>query len=46
MGRNLGQDYARMINSIVRQNYTNYRIVFVDDNSDDGTDDKLTKYLN
>lgn len=31
--------------SILRQNYTNYRVVHVDDNSDDGTIEKVIDYL-
>ena len=29
--------YRRAIESILAQNYSNYQLVFIDDNSDDGT---------
>ncbi len=37
VGRNLGGKYSKMIESVMRQNYSNFHIAFVDDNSDDGT---------
>lgn len=37
VGRNLGLGYLRMLGSVLRQNYSNYHVVFVDDNSNDGT---------
>lgn len=38
-GRNIVQKkrYRRFIDSIQRQNYTNYRLIYVDDMSDDGS---------
>lgn len=37
VGRNLGDDYNQMLNSVGRQNYSNFHVVYVDDHSDDGT---------
>lgn len=45
VGRNLGLGYLRMLESVLRQNYTNYHAVFVDDCSDDGTHEKMEHFL-
>ena len=45
MGRNDAEVVDKCYDSILRQNYTNYRVVHVDDNSDDGTIEKVIDYL-
>ena len=45
VGRNLGEMYGRMLGSIERQNYTNYRVVYVDDSSDDATPQNIQTLL-
>ncbi len=44
-GRNNAEQFNRMYDSIERQNYTNYRIVHIDDYSDDDTEVAIEKYL-
>ena len=46
-GRNIVQKkrYRRFIDSIQRQNYTNYRIVHIDDNSSDGTQQAIMQMI-
>lgn len=38
--------YAWHIESLLQQEYSNYRVVIIDDASPDGTSDKIAKYLN
>lgn len=45
VGKNNAKVIIKMYESILRQNYTNYRIAQVDDNSDDGTVEKVLEYL-
>lgn len=45
VGKNNFKVIDKMYTSIQRQNYTNYKIVHVDDNSNDGTVDKIIEYL-
>jgi glycosyltransferase involved in cell wall biosynthesis len=45
VGKNNGNVILKMYESIRRQNYTNYRIIQVDDNSDDDTISKTIAYL-
>lgn len=46
-GRNIvkGGKYKRFVDSLQRQNYTNFRLVYVDDVSDDGSAEQLEKYV-
>ena len=46
-GRNIVQKkrYRRFIDSIQRQNYTNYRLIYVDDMSDDGSAKQFENYV-
>jgi glycosyltransferase involved in cell wall biosynthesis len=37
--------YVYNLQSILNQNYTNYKIVIIDDHSDDGTGVLIQKYL-
>lgn len=37
IGKNNAKNIEILYNSILRQNYTNYKIIHVDDNSDDDT---------
>lgn len=37
IGKNNAKNIEILYNSILRQNYTNYKIIDVDDNSDDDT---------
>jgi glycosyltransferase involved in cell wall biosynthesis len=37
--------YERNLDSLISQNYKNYRIIYVDDNSSDGMSDKIVNYL-
>ncbi len=39
------QYYKRNIDSVTRQRYSNYRIIYIDDNSPDGTGDAVQKYI-
>ena len=45
VGKNNGNVILKMYDSIRRQNYTNYRIIQIDDNSDDDTISKTIVYL-
>jgi hypothetical protein len=45
VGKNQAKVILKLFDSILRQNYTNYRIALMDDNSDDGTVQKLIEYL-
>lgn len=45
VGNNNGNVIIKMYDSIRRQNYTNYRIIQVDDNSNDNTINKTIEYL-
>lgn len=45
-GKNNANVVIKMYESIRRQNYTNFRIVQIDDNSNDDTIKVVTKYLN
>ncbi len=42
-GRNIATNgkYKRFVDSIQRQNYTHYRLVYIDDLSDDNSAEKL-----
>lgn len=46
-GRNIVEKerYKRFIDSINRQNYSNYKLVYIDDASDDGSAEALEKYI-
>ncbi len=44
-GKNNGKIVHKTYESLKRQNYTNYRIIHVDDNSQDNTIEAVTKYL-
>lgn len=46
-GRNIvsGGQYKKFIDSINRQNYSNYQLVYVDDVSDDGSVEQLQQYV-
>lgn len=46
VGRNLGSGYLKMIHSVLLQNYSNYKMIIIDDNSDDGTKEKTQEFLN
>lgn len=37
--------YQRNLDSVFNQNYTNYRVVYIDDQSPDGTGDLVDRYL-
>lgn len=45
VGRNIVDHVERTYDSIRGQNYTNYRIVHVDDHSIDGSVEKILDYL-
>lgn len=45
VGKNNFRVIDKMYTSIARQNYTNFKIVHIDDNSNDGTVDKIVAYL-
>jgi glycosyltransferase involved in cell wall biosynthesis len=45
VGKNNGNVILKMYDSIRRQNYTNYRIIQIDDNSDDDTISKTIVHL-
>ena len=34
-----------MLESVLKQNYTNYKVIYVDDNSDDKTPQRIRKQL-
>ena len=44
-GKNTAGVLDKCYDSIKRQNYTNYRVVHIDDNSNDGTIEKAIDYL-
>ena len=46
-GHNTNKDFAieANLNSIFTQNYSNYRVVIIDDGSDDGSQEVIEKYL-
>lgn len=46
VGKNNAKDVEKLYDSIKRQNYTNYRIVHVDDNSNDGTVESVVNFIN
>ena len=43
--QNLNNPYKRNINSILQQEYTNYHVVYIDDNSDDESTLHVINYL-
>lgn len=45
VGKNNANVILKLYESILRQNYTNYRIAHVDDNSDDGTVELMLAFL-
>ncbi len=46
MGKNDEKVVAKMYDSIRKQNYTNYRVVHVDDHSEDATINVAVDFLN
>jgi len=46
-GRNIVNDkkYMRFIDSLQRQNYSNYRLIYIDDVSDDNSVQELENYI-
>lgn len=43
---NIGNNrYKKVMLSVAQQNYSNYHIVFIDDNSDDGNTELTLKYV-
>lgn len=45
VGKNNAKVIIKMYDSIRRQNYSNYRIAQIDDNSDDNTIQIISEYL-
>lgn len=47
VGRNLNRKdiYKKYLDSLARQNYTNFKVIYVDDVSDDDTAKKMKGYI-